>query len=158
MKKLLFILFLTPFLSIAQLKSYSVEQLDSLQYVESRPVFFFIHTDWCSFCLAMENDVLNSASVSNVLNNEYYTVLLDAEFKKDIVFKGKRYVYKANGEKNGKHELAMLLAKKDGTVSFPSVVIMAQNRVVYKNNSFMNEEEVLKVITKVITGLNWNVQ
>lgn len=153
MKKLLFLLLISPLLSFAQLKSYSVEQLDSLQYAEPRPVFFFIHTDWCSFCLAMENKVLNSKSVSQILNNEFYTVLLDAEYKNDLVFKGKRYVYRASGEKNGKHELAMMLAKKEGDISFPSVVIMVKNQVVYKAGSFMDEQEVLNVIEPV--AVSW---
>src|SRR5690554_5640189 len=93
MKNWIAIFFLMPMLSLAQLNSYSANLLDSLQYVEPRPVVFFINTDWCFIFLAMENKVLKSNSVSKMLNENYYLVILDAESKEDVVFKGKRYGY-----------------------------------------------------------------
>ncbi|PKR81191.1 hypothetical protein CW751_06290 [Brumimicrobium salinarum] len=74
---------------------------------------------------------------------------MDAESKENLVYKGKRYVYEATGIDEGKHQLAMKLAKIDGTVSFPSTVIMIGNNVVYKNNSFMSKKEVMKILTNV---------
>lgn len=136
-----------PLLSLAQLNTYSANELDSLQYVEKRPVVFFFNTDWCSICLAMENKVLKSSSVSKMLNENYYLVILNAESTEDIVYKGKRYIYEASGIGEGKHQLAMKLATKDGTVSFPSTVIMLGNDAVYKNNSFMTEKELLNILT-----------
>jgi|SRR5690554_735965 len=145
------IAFLMPLLSLAQLNSYSANSLDGLQYAEKRPVVFFINTDWCSICLAMENKVLKSNAVSKMLNEKYYLVILNAESKEDIVYKGKRYIYEASGIGEGKHQLAMQLATKDGTVSFPSTVIMLVNDVVYKNNSFMSEKELFRVLNTVLS-------
>lgn len=78
MKSLLFIFTLLPLLSLAQLNNYSANELDSLQYIENRPVLFFINTDWCSICLAMESKVLNSEAISKELNENYYLVILNA--------------------------------------------------------------------------------
>ena len=149
MKNWIALLFLIPFSSMAQLNHYSANDLDSLQYVEERPVVFFINTDWCSICLAMENKVLKSQAVLKELNKNYYLIILDAESKEDIVYKGKRYVYEATGIDEGKHQLAMSLARKNGTVSFPSTVIMLGNGIIYKNNSFINQEDFLKILNLV---------
>lgn len=146
MRYIIVILFLVPLFAFTQLKSYSANELDSLQYVEERPVMFFINTDWCSICLGMENKVLKSEAVSKMLNENYYLVILNAESKEDVVFRGKRYVFESSGLNEGKHQLAMQLAKKDGTVSFPSTVIMVGNDVIYKNNSFMNEKDLMAVL------------
>src|SRR5690554_5123798 len=151
-KVILFIMLLLASQSFAQLNSYSANDLDSLQYLEKRPVVFFINTDWCSICLAMENKVLKSDAVTKELNDNFYLVILDAESKEDIVFKGKRYVYEATGIDKGKHQLAMQLAKKDETVSFPSTVIMIENNVLYKNNSFMSKKDFLTVLKKISIG------
>lgn len=156
MKIWIAILFFMPLLSQAQLNSYSANELDSLQYIEKRPVLFFINTDWCSICLAMENKVLKSEKVSKELNENYYLVILNAESKEDVVYKGKRYTYEASGINEGKHQLAMQLAKKDGTVSFPSTVILLGNDVVYKNNSFMTEKELLNVLGLLTEKLKEN--
>lgn len=149
MKYIIALLFLIPVLSQAQLNSYSANELDSLQYVEERPVVFFINADWCSICLGMENKALKSEAVSKMLNENYYLVILNAESKEDIVYKGKRYVYESTGLNEGKHQLAMQLAKKDGTISFPSTVIIIGNDVVYKNNSFMSERDLMDVLVLV---------
>ncbi|WP_146194148.1 thioredoxin fold domain-containing protein [Brumimicrobium oceani] len=145
----LFLIFLIPLFSQAQLNVYSANELDSLQYFEERPVLFFIKTDWCSICLGMENKVLQSDSVSEILNKDYYLVILNAESKEDVVYKGKRFVYEPTGLNEGKHQLAMQLARKNGEVSFPSTVLMIGNDVVYKNNSFMNQEDLLEVLKLV---------
>ena len=150
MKILIALLFLMPFISMAQLDHYSANELDSLQYFEERPVVFFINTDWCSICLAMENKVLKSKVVAKELNENYYLVILDAESKEDIVYRGKRYVYEATGLDEGKHQLAMELARKEESVSFPSTVIMLGNSVIYKNNSFMSIEDFLEVLILVV--------
>jgi|SRR5690554_155973 len=143
----IFFFMLLPLLSLAQLNTYSANELDSLQYAEKRPVLFFVNTDWCSICLAMENKVLKSEAVSKELNENYYLVILNAESKEDIVYKRKRYVYEASGINEGKHQLAMKLARKDGTVSFPSTVIILGNETVFKNNSFMSEKDLINVLT-----------
>ncbi|WP_107038286.1 thioredoxin family protein [Brumimicrobium mesophilum] len=158
MKNWIALLILIPFSLMAQLNHYSANDLDSLQYVEERPVVFFINTDWCSICLAMENKVLKSEAVLKELNENYYLIILDAESKEDIVYKGKRYVYEATGIDEGKHQLAMELAKKNETISFPSTVIMIRNNVIYKNNSFINREDFLEMLNLVVSseGLNSN--
>ena len=94
--------------------------------------------------------MLKSDEVSSELNENYYLFILNAESKKDIVYKGKRYVFESSGVDEGKHQLAMQLAKKDGTVSFPSTVIMIGNSVIYKNNSYMSKEDFLKVLKLVV--------
>ena len=146
MRSILILLVLFPVLSFAQLNTYAAEELDSLQYTEPRPVLFFINTDWCSICLAMENSVLKSEEISSMLNENFYTVFLDAEYKKDIVYKGKRYLYRSHGLNSGKHELAMQLAMKDGGISFPSLIIINGNDVVFKTNGFMSISELKAII------------
>lgn len=146
MRAILILLILLPVLSFAQLNTYAVEELDSLQYTEARPVLFFINTDWCSICLAMENKVLKSKEISSILNQRFYTVILNAEYKEDIIYKGKRYQYRSHGINSGKHELAMQIAMKDGGVAFPSLAIIDGNKVMYKVNGFVGESELKRIL------------
>jgi len=133
----------------AQPNSYEVNQLDSLQYIEKRPVVFFIHTDWCSICHGMENQVINDSIVSAELNTHFYYVPFNAESEEAVYFKGKKYTYQNNGVGNGKHKLAMLLADKEGEIAFPSTVILMNNDVIYKNNSYITEKDLMAVLIAI---------
>jgi len=71
---LVFMLHAIPKITIAQLHSFSFEQLDSLQEVEERPIAVFIHTDWCKYCDAMLNTTFKSEAVQISLNKSFYYV------------------------------------------------------------------------------------
>lgn len=62
-----------------QLKTVSLTQLDSLIKQEPRPVYLFLHTDWCKVCLMMEETTLKNKRIVSLLNEHFYVVFFNPE-------------------------------------------------------------------------------
>ena len=134
----------------AQLKSYSFEQLDSLQSQQKRTVVVFIHTDWCKFCQAMKNTTLKNREIINKLNEYFYFIEFNAESKKTIQIKNRRFDYKPTGNNTGIHELAEELALIDGKIAYPTISLLNSNfEILYQINSFINSKQLLKILQKL---------
>lgn len=127
-----------------QVKWTTFEELPSKMRAEPRPVMIFIHTDWCKFCALQENKTFTDSIVVRILNEKYYAVKLNAEDKKTIIFLGKKYHYKPNGAGSGEHELAVLLGKKNGVLSFPTTVLLSDNWQVSGRKSEFIDRQTLR--------------
>lgn len=90
----------------AQVKTVTFEALAGLQQKKDKPVMVYIHTDWCNYCKAMKQNMLNNKDIATLLNQKYYTVFLNAETKKDIIFNGRIFKYKPAGISTGIQQLA----------------------------------------------------
>lgn len=135
--------------SYAQLNEHDFESLDSLQSIEERPVVLFFHTDWCKFCLAMENTVFTSDSVITTLNKDFYFISFDAEQKEAITYRGKTYLFESNGVNSGTHQIATHYASEEGSVSYPAIVVLWKGKSIFQRNSFMDEEELMGVLRRI---------
>lgn len=134
----------------AQIEVRNFQELDSLQQIEPRPIVFFIYTDWCKYCQAMENTSFQNENVQNTLNQYFYFIQLNAESKKDIAFQNYVFQFKPSGNGAGIHELAEQLASIDGKVSFPTMCVLNPNlEIVFQNAGFMNAETMLLVIKEL---------
>ena len=92
-----------------------------MQKRKARKVLIDVYTDWCGWCKRMDKNTFQKADIASYINNNYYAVKFDAEFKDDIIFNGLKYSYVKSGRK-GHHELAELILK--GRLSFPTVVFL----------------------------------
>jgi len=103
----LFFLFATclckPATTLSQINSYSFEQLDSLEKVNSKPILIFIHTDWCKYCQKMQNTTFKNDSIITLLNSKFYFVNFDAEEKRTVKFDGHTFKFKPTGSGTGTH-------------------------------------------------------
>ena len=121
------------------------EELKALQAVEPRPLVVLIRTDWCKYCHAMQNTMIKNPKVSQLLRNEFYTVFLDAEEKKNILFAGKEFKFR-----NGVNELATELATVNGRVSYPTFCILnAKNEIIYQYDGFLSPQALLYTLKKI---------
>ncbi len=102
------------------------EKLEEKMRVQPRPVVVFIKTDWCKFCAMQLENTFTDKDVVNEIQRAFYAISLDAEQKDEIIFLKKRYRYKPTGPGSGVHELAEFFGKKDGTLSFPTTVILSE--------------------------------
>lgn len=135
--------------SYAQLNKYTFESLDTLQKIDERPVVVFFHTDWCKYCLAMENTVFISDSIISVLNKDFYYVPFNAEHEESVKYRDKTFLFESNGVNTGTHQIATHYASEDGSVSYPAIVVLWKGKSIFKRNSFMDEDELLGVLNHI---------
>ncbi len=134
----------------AQLKTYQFEQLDSLQKKEARPVVVFIHTDWCKYCVAMQNTTLQNKEVISALNDQFYFIDLNAEQKTDITVLGNTFKYKPTGNNTGIHELAEQLALVKGEVSYPTISFLnSKYEITFQYPQFLDASDLITILNKL---------
>lgn len=130
----------------SQLSDLSFSQLDSLHTKRDKKTVVFIHTDWCKFCLQMQNTTFKNESVIQLLNKSFYFGSLDAEQEKDIKFQGRVFKYKPTGINTGIHELAEQLAMINGKVNYPTLTILQGKEILFQHGGFMDARELLAVL------------
>jgi thioredoxin-related protein len=134
----------------AQLKSYSFEQIDSLQRNQNRKIIVFVHTDWCKYCQAMKNSTFKNKEVIKNLNENFYFITLNAEEKSTITFNSRKFVFKTNGNTTGIHELAYELASLNNQTTYPTIcVLTAQNEIVFQESNYLPAKEFLMILEKL---------
>lgn len=139
---------------LAQLNHYAMEQLDSLQRAEPRPVAVFIYTDWCKYCAAMKHTTLRNPSVIALLNQSYYFVALDAEGKEDIRWRGHTFSFQPSGNRQGIHAMAEQLGTVNGAVAYPTLCFLnADYDIVFQHNQFISATDLVKVLNKLRVSL-----
>lgn len=102
-------------------KWYTFEEAVALNETKPKKIFIDVYTDWCGWCKKMDKATFNHPEIAKYLNENYYSVKLDAEQKEDIVFNDHTFKWQATG-KRGIHELAYSLL--NGKMSYPTVVFM----------------------------------
>ena len=144
------IIFLLPQVSYSQIKTYRFEQLDSLQRIEKRNIFVFIHTDWCKYCQVMKNTTFKNESIIQKLNNHFYFIALNAEEKRDIFFGGRNFKYEPSGINTGLHKLAEQLATIDKKIAYPTICFLnSYHEILFQYNQFIGAEDLQSIISKL---------
>ncbi len=90
-----------------------------------KKIFIDVYTDWCVWCKKMDKSTFRNPRVVKYLNDNFYSVKLDGEYKGEISFKGRTWNF-VKDRKSGYHELASMLL--DGRLSFPSYVVMNEDQ------------------------------
>jgi thioredoxin-related protein len=134
----------------SQLKTYSFDQIDSLQKVEKRNVIVFIYTDWCKYCQTMKNTTFKDKEITKLLNEDFLFANLNAEEKQDILFNGHTFKYKPTGTNTGIHELAEQLATIDKQVAYPTLCFLNSNyEIIFQYNQFINATDLSNLLTRL---------
>jgi len=145
MKLRILIIFIIGLASTTGLQSQSVNwiswtSLEQKMETSPKPVFIFVHTQWCGWCKKMQETTLKDPAISSLLNQNYYCVKLDAESKNPIKFNGNTYNFDASfaGRKNGAHELAVALLTRP---IYPSSIFLdTKYRIAEIKNGSSNTE------------------
>jgi thioredoxin-related protein len=152
MKKLILFIFFLGIASTgyAQLRSYSFEQIDSLQQIQKRKVIAFIHTDWCKYCQAMKNSTFKNKAIIAQLNSEFYFVDFNAEEKRTIRFNNQIFNYKSTGNSNGVNELALVLGTVNNQIIYPIVCVLnPENEIIFQDTSYRNAKDFELILDKL---------
>jgi len=153
-KCLLTVFILQPFCSLGQIKTYSFNQIDSLQKIEKKTVVVFIHTNWCKFCAAMFSTTFKQEDVIKKMNKDFYFIELDAEEKKTITLNSYHFKNKQTGANTGIHELAEHLATIDKTISYPTLCFLNEKyEIIYQQKDYVNAKYLLAILILLSGGL-----
>jgi len=106
---------------VSRVKWYSIEEAEKLNKQQPRKIMIDVYIDWCGWCKKMDKETFSHPVIADYINKYYYPVKLDAESKKEIVFKGTTYKHVAQGAR-GYHELAAGLL--NGKMSYPSIAYL----------------------------------
>jgi len=129
------------------LDSYSFEKVDSLLTDTPRSIAVFIHTDWCRYCKSMEQTTLRDAEVVQSLNDNYYYVSFNAESRESIHFHGNTFAFEPRSRNTGTHELAKALGTVDGSLLYPTFVILnPEYEIVFQHDGFMSAKQMRRVL------------
>lgn len=100
------------------------EEVQEKSKTEKRKIFVDIYTDWCGWCKKMDQTTFSNEKVIQYINKNYYAVRFNAEYKQDIILKGKVYQYTRYGNR-GYHQLATTLLQNK--LSFPSLAFLDED-------------------------------
>ncbi len=128
MKKQIFV-FLFSLISISiiaqntKIRWVSFEDALKLNNQYPKKKFFIdIYTDWCGWCVKMDNSTFADSTIASYMNKNFICVKLNAERKDTLVINGKAFVNTNPKEKRGVHQIAVDLLQ--GKMSYPSYVIL----------------------------------
>ncbi|MBC7919883.1 MAG: thioredoxin family protein [Ferruginibacter sp.] len=152
MKGLLALCALTFYPALAQPERTAVrwltfEQLADSMRARPRPVLVDVYTQWCSYCRMQDRITLADPAVAEILNRGFYAVKLDAEGQHPLRFLGRTYRFKPTGPDAGIHELAELLAKTNGQVAYPTLVLLNERfELLHRRVGFTSPGDLRKLL------------
>lgn len=85
-------------------------------------IFVDTYTDWCGWCKKMDASTFSDPVIAKYMNENYYSIKMDAEMKDTINFNGYQFVNPNPTGKRSTHQLAASLL--DNKLSYPSFVIL----------------------------------
>ena len=126
----------------------SFEALEDSLEAKPKKVFIDFYTDWCTYCRKMDKRVFTNPEVVNVLNEEYYAVRFDAESEAVVSFGGQDFRNDQIGKsRNPLHQIAQLLALRQGSFVAPSLVLLDKEfSVTSRYFEYLDSKKLLKAL------------
>jgi len=143
----------SPSVVKGQDRSLDFKCLQDSMRVQPKPVLLLLSTDWCVYCRMQKFQIQRNKKFQKNSVHFYYAEL-NAESKEPLKFKGRTYRFLPNSESSGVHELAVALGKHNGTLAYPTWVVMDKNlNILYRHSGVLNKQD-LQLMTESLMKLN----
>lgn len=114
----------SAFAKAQQIEWISWEEAEQKLREEPRKVVVDVYTEWCGWCKKMDAQTFHNPEIVSMINENYYAIKFDAEYREVIKINGEEYKYIRNG-KRGYNELAAHILR--GKLSYPSIVFLDES-------------------------------
>ena len=105
-----------------EFKWYTFEDAMKLNQKNPKKIFIDIYTDWCGWCVKMDNTTFSDSTIRLYMATNFYPVKLNAERKDTVVYSGNKFINPSPEKPRSTHQLAVSLLQ--GQMSYPSYVIL----------------------------------
>ncbi len=113
--------------SAQEIKWMSFEEAVAAAQKSPKKIFIDVYTNWCGWCKRMDQTTFKNPVIAKYMNDNFYSVKLDAETRDTINFKGQQFTYMS--APNGRGGINMFAyALLNGKTSYPSYVIMNEQQ------------------------------
>ena len=90
---------------------------------EPKKILVDIYTEWCGWCKKMDQTTFQNPELVEYLNENYYTIKFDAQYKNPITYKGKTYKLENSIWKGGYHQLTAVITEGQSR-KLPTIVFL----------------------------------
>ncbi|MDX1684668.1 MAG: DUF255 domain-containing protein [Saprospiraceae bacterium] len=127
----------------------SFEEALELQKEVKKKIFVDVYTDWCGWCKRMDKATFQQPHIADYLNENFYPVKFNAEYKDDIQYRDKVYKFIKSGRR-GYHALAAAITK--GRLSYPTIVFIDEDLNVLQPIPGFQDPKTFEVIMTFFAG------
>ena len=159
MKKLLLILLYLPIIGFGQSTSNNINWLDlneaeRLSEKSNKNMLLFFYRENCDFCEKMKSQTFTDSTVINLINENFFPVMLNGKSKTPITYNKKEFRNdKPNPEdKPYFHNLFKeLVDMKEGNYYWPTIVIVnGEHKKIIQGSGFWPKEQALRNLKQII--------
>jgi thioredoxin-related protein len=158
-KKLLLILLCLPIIGFGQSISNNINWLDlneaeRLSEKSNKNMLLFFYRENCDFCEKMKSQTFTDSTVINLINENFFPVMLNGKSKTPITYNKKEFKNdKPNPEDQPYfHNLFKeLVDMKEGNYYWPTIVIVnGEHKKIIQGSGFWPKEQALRNLKQII--------
>jgi thioredoxin-related protein len=136
MKRIIILLLsIAPYLTFSQgapmvsINWIPLAKAEKLSEKYNKNMLLYFYRDNCDFCMRMKKEVLSDPQVINLVNENFFPVMINGKSKKPIIYNGKKYINDVSIEEDPKstwrHNLFFeLVAPTNNNHYWPTIVIL----------------------------------
>jgi thioredoxin-related protein len=144
-RDIVLILFLLPFMSLAQESSlviYDFDKTDDLMKNNPKNIVVFLTADWCQFCQNMKVNTFSDDQVIKKLNADFYYLPFDVELSEKVTFRSVVF----NPSKIDYHEFAQAISGQKRCTLPYIAIINEKNEILYESEGFVDHKSFNNVL------------
>jgi len=120
----------------------SISEVEKLTKENPKKIFIDIYTNWCGWCKRMERTTFQNPYIVKYVNENFYSVKLNAETRDTIIYRKMAYAFNPNFKTN---QLAVSLM--DARMGYPTTVYLDEKlKKVGRIASFLSVKKFEAVI------------